>query len=83
MAVVAKITGKVAGTRQMIREGTSYPDDHPVVKARPELFESADDYLARNRRPTNTADLRPVERATAAPGEKRATKRPKKDDDKS
>lgn len=46
--------------------GKPFPDDHPLVKARPELFRSTPPGVVQE----------PVEQATAAPGEKRATRRP-------
>jgi hypothetical protein len=89
MVVMAKQTMRVAGYRHVITKGAVFDDDAEVVRARPELFETPDEYAIRNRKPTNTAELGKrsmsarVERATAAPGEKRNVKRPKKDDDKS
>ena len=76
---IARQSCRVAGSREILVEGKVYADDHPLVLARPELFEDADDHLKRTARPTSTAELpwrnAPVERATAAPGEKRTTKR--------
>lgn len=46
-----------------------WPDDDPFVVARPDLFGDAPRFVHR----TGTGE---VERATARPGEKRATKRP-------
>jgi|ADurb_Ile_03_Slu_FD_contig_21_2282007_length_262_multi_2_in_0_out_0_1 hypothetical protein len=51
---------------QIIREGDLYEDDHPFVAAYPQFFADI------------SSDVqRPVERATAAPDEKRVT-RPRK-----
>lgn len=49
----------------IIREGDAYPDDHPAVKARPELFITPDEWIAR----------RLPEEATARPGEARRVQR--------
>lgn len=77
MSVVAKQTCRVAGSRQLVRAGRVYEDDDPIVKARPELFESPEDHQRRKARPTSTADLGSrsmaargrVETARSAPGE--------------
>ncbi|MFF0598063.1 hypothetical protein [Streptomyces antibioticus] len=66
------VSGNVAwsqGTTQLTR-GTSADDDHPLVLERPDLFsdEAPDAELS-------SAPV--VERATAAPGEKRTTSRRK------
>ncbi|HWH31202.1 MAG TPA: hypothetical protein VNU01_00880 [Egibacteraceae bacterium] len=93
---VARITGRVAfGTGRSVRlkAGDQFPDDDPIVKARPELFESPESYVARTRKPRTTAELgsrsmsarkmiaeqAEVEQATAAPGEKRDVKRAKRE----
>ena len=87
MVVIAKDTFRVAGFRHVITKGAVFDDDAEVVKSRPELFETPDEYAIRNRKPTNTAELGKrsmsarVERATAAPGEKRNVKRKKDDSD--
>ena len=47
----------------VLDENREYEDDHPLVKAYPDWFVDADD---------------PVESATAAPGEKRSVKKPKR-----
>lgn len=68
--VVATQTCRVAhkGGSVMVYQGKAYPADHPAVKAQPDLFSKDLDphaeYVA-------TAGRRGVERATAAPGEKR------------
>jgi hypothetical protein len=48
----------------IVNEGDEFPDDHPVIAGREILF-------------APSRDAAPVERATALPGEKRATVRPK------
>ena len=68
--VVAKKTCRIVwdGGNAIVYMGQSYPGDHPAVKAQPDLFDSELDpfapYVAQ-------AGRRGVERATAAPGEKR------------
>lgn len=82
MAVVGKHTVRIAGHRALIREGQVYEDTDPVVEARPDLFESPEEYQRRKARPQSTAELgqlsmsarrRPqgVETARSAPGESR------------
>lgn len=85
MPVVAKETVRVAGYVDLVRKNAVYDDNDPVVKARPDLFESADNAALRHQRPKTTADLahrsmssRGIEKATAAPGEKRNVRVPKK-----
>ena len=55
------------GAQVNLRRGQLFPDDHPYVKGRAHLFEPADDAAARS---VGTRDA--VERATAAPGERRS-----------
>lgn len=66
----AVVTGNVAwsqGTAQLKR-GMSAEDDHPLVLERPDLFS--------DQAPDAELSAGPViERATAAPGEKRATRK--------
>lgn len=50
-----------------VGEGQLYADDHPAVKAYPHLFEDGNDAVA--------GQAEAVERATAAPGEKRGAKK--------
>lgn len=55
-----------SGGTTVLRPGTRYEDNHPLVRERPELFRDSD--------PEN--DVRTVssiEQATSAPGEVRAT----------
>lgn len=66
----ALVTGNVAwsqGTTQLHR-GKSADDDHPLVLERPDLFSDAEPDAELSSAPT-------IERATAAPGEKRVTRR--------
>jgi hypothetical protein len=62
VAVVLYKSGRVR-----IHPDQKWPDDDPFVKARPDLFTSEPVTVARSERP--------VEQATRAPGEKRATRR--------
>lgn len=57
MPVVAKATCRVAGSRQLLKAGKVYTDDDPMVKARPDLFESPQEYQQRKARPQSTAEL--------------------------
>lgn len=91
-AVVANTTCRVAGTRQLVVKGAIYDDSDPVVKNHPDLFDKPDRAAQRQKPVTSTAELGersmstrnrtrddgPVEQATAAPGEKRSTRRPAK-----
>lgn len=64
------------GSPVSIVSGQIWQADNPVVKARPGLF--TDDFLASGFVRVETSPVlreAPVEQATAAPGEKRATKR--------
>lgn len=59
---------------QVVSEDDEYDDDHPFVKARPELFVDIQDNPHRIRTPSR------VEQATAAPGEmRRGPGRPRKE----
>ena len=55
------------GTNLVVNEDDEYDDDHPYVKARPDMFVDILDNPNRIKAPT----ARPVEQATAAPGEVR------------
>lgn len=72
----SKIAGLVrwSGGSTVLGIGTSADDDHPLVLERPDLF--GDDapaaYLRTPRRPEPAVETAPVERATRAPGERRA-----------
>lgn len=66
----SKVTGIVRwsqGTTQLTR-GKSADDDHPLVVERPDLFDDQEPDAELAAAPS-------VERATAAPGEKRTTRR--------
>lgn len=58
-----------------VEKGSHWPADDPVVKAAPSLFSTDPRYGMRySVEPAGFADP-PVEQATAAPGEKRSTRR--------
>ena len=87
MPVVAKVTCRVAGYRQLVKAGKLYTDDDPIVKARPDLFESPEDYQQRKARPQSTAELgersmsarranAAAETARSAPGDEQSVKFP-------
>jgi hypothetical protein len=67
----------------LVRKGTHWPADDPIVKAHPDLFSSDPRYgLLYSVEPDGwdepvgqTAQDPPVEQATKAPGEKRQTRR--------
>lgn len=86
MSVVAKATCRIAGKRSntLIVKGRVYDDAAPVVKARPDLFEPAEQHQERVQPARGTPDLgkrsmsarkqrsQPaVETARKAPGEMR------------
>lgn len=56
-SVVAKSTVRLAGRRSMLHEGNVFDENDPVVKERPDLFESLEAHRARKARPTSTVDL--------------------------
>lgn len=57
---------KWSGGRALLRKGTTFDDDHPLVTERPDLFErKAPDVDVKAPEP-------PIERGTRAPGEQRA-----------
>lgn len=58
------------GAQVNLRRGQLFPDDHPYVKGREQLFEPADDAAARS---VGTGAA--VETTTAAPGERRTVTR--------
>ncbi len=85
--VVARTTARTAQSRDLVVRGKLYDDKDAVVKANPSLFVTTDEWAELSKTPRSTADLagrsmtsRPVEQATAAPGEKRSTRKPKKAD---
>lgn len=94
MPVVAKASCRVAGKRSktMVVKGKVYDDDAPIVRARPELFEPAEEHQRRTSKPRGTPDLgqrsmsararrtTAVETARSAPGEKRDIDYPCPDD---
>lgn len=63
--------GNKDGTIANVNSDEVYADDHPFVKAHPKMFRDLEDdpTIIKARRD------RPVEQATAAPGEKRATRK--------
>lgn len=63
------------GAQINLRRGQLFPDDHPYVKGREQLFEPADDAAARS-----TGAVVASETATAAPGERRSIVRTKQRD---
>ena len=65
------------GAQVNLRRGQLFPDDHPYVKGREQLFEPADDAAARS---TGVSPAVAVETATAGPGERRSIVRTKQRD---
>lgn len=64
------------GAQVNIRRGQLFPDGHPYLKGRENLFEPADDAAARS-----AGTSASVETATAAPGERRTiTRKPRTED---
>lgn len=67
------------GGRVMVRMGSHWAADDPVVRAHPEQFSEDPRYgLAFSREPVGWNDP-PVETATAAPGERRNIRRVQRD----
>jgi len=63
------------GQYGVVRKGSHWPADDPVVKANPEVFSSDPRYgLEYSRAPAGFDDP-PVEQVTRAPGEKRNVRR--------
>lgn len=62
------------GAPKAVRKGTHWPADDPIVLAQPSLFSSDARYGLEYTRVPDGFDA-PVEQATAAPGEKRNTRR--------
>ena len=56
------------GINQVILEDDEYSDDHPFVKARPDMFRDVNDNPNQIKAPAKKGK---VEQATAAPGEAR------------
>lgn len=79
--VYAKVSASVTfdGSQMPIRKGTHWAADDPVVAQNPGLFSNDARYgMLYTREPEGydaPIDESPVEQATAAPGEKRATRR--------
>lgn len=61
------------GHRERFTPATLIPEGHWVLEGRESLFESVEAAAARTADPVTS--VRPVEQATAAPGEQRATRR--------
>jgi hypothetical protein len=63
----------------VIQKGSHWPADDPIVAAHPEVFTTDPRYGMHYSREPAGYDA-PVEQATAAPGERRMTRRPPPDD---
>ena len=66
------------GLHETPRADAQYAPDHPLVKAHAWAF-ATDDEIAADKeaeRNVTSVPIEPVEQATSAPGEKRATRRP-------
>jgi hypothetical protein len=65
------------GATVSLRAGDIYRDDDPLVKDHPDWFTPLEDsgFVHTTVPPTKPTEDKPVEKATAEPGEKRATKR--------
>ena len=68
------VTDPSTGVRGKVQKGTHWPADDPVVKANPDLF-SEDPRWGMNYSVEPDGYDAPVEQATAAPGERRQTRR--------
>lgn len=65
---IANAVVSLDGRKIPVQAGTAWSASDPVVKAHPEMFSTDERYL-------RTSVDRPVEQATAAPGEKRRVRR--------
>lgn len=68
-----------SGATVRVQRGAMVPDTDPLVRARPDLFSDDPRYapnLLATEVPAEFRDDVPVEQATAAPGERRNTRRP-------
>jgi hypothetical protein len=63
------------GASALVRKGDHWPADDPVVRTNPQLFSRDPRYGMRYTVEPTGYDDPPVEQATAAPGEKRNTRR--------
>lgn len=63
------------GGRVMVRKGTHWPADDPVVKEHPGAFSADPRWGLQYSEEPQGWDDPPIEQATAAPGEKRTTRR--------
>jgi hypothetical protein len=64
------------GGSVLVRKGTHWPADDPLVRAHPRLFAADPRYgLSWSGPPPRAMAEPPVEQATAAPGEQRTTRR--------
>jgi hypothetical protein len=66
------------GAQVNLRRGQLFPDDHPYVKGREQLFEPADDAASRSAGGSGAAAA--VETASAAPGVRRSVTRRRNDE---
>jgi hypothetical protein len=58
-----------------VRKGEHWPADDPIVRAMPSLFSADPRYGLQYSTEPDGYDEPPVEQATAAPGERRSTRR--------
>lgn len=77
---MSKLVRAVGDHRHMpadlVRDADLWPADHEVVAAHPDWFETLDGKPLKPAARQAARAAAPVEQATAAPGEKRATRRP-------
>lgn len=64
-----------SGGRAVVRKGQHWPAEDPVVKQYPDLFSADPRWGMFYTVPPDGYEDPPVEQATAAPGEKRTTRR--------
>lgn len=74
-AVGTEYVNLPGGGRARVQKGTHWPADDPVVRVRPELFSTDPRWGLYYSVEPDGYDA-PVETATAAPGERRTTRRP-------
>lgn len=68
-------TNEVTGQRLMVRHGSHWPADDPIVRQHPEAFSTDPRYGLQYSQEPEGWNEPPVETATAGPGERRQVRR--------
>lgn len=69
------VTSEITGQRLMVRQGSHWPANDPIVRQHPEAFSTDPRYGLQYSQEPSGWDDPPVETATAAPGERRQVRR--------